>query len=122
MLPLQVLPHVAPVLYPLAMEAILGARVVEGRLFFCTRDGGFGERVVRMDETARAAGLSVLATVDEAIGRGFLPAAPRLSVGNRPGACGICDFRAVCGPDEERRSERKDREALATLRRLREQP
>src|SRR4029453_13036083 len=58
-----------PVLYPLAVEAVLGARVVEGRLFFCTRDGGFGERVVRMDEDTRATGLNVLASVDEAIAR-----------------------------------------------------
>jgi ATP-dependent helicase/nuclease subunit B len=109
-----------PVLYPLAVEAVLGARVVEGRLFFCTRDGGFGERVVRMDEGARATGLQVLAAVDEAIARGFLPAAPRPRAGARPGACDICDFVLVCGPDEERRSQRKDRGALAGLRRLRD--
>ena len=111
-----------PVLYPLAMESILGARVVEGRLFFCTREGGFSDRVVRIDETARGTGLMVLSSVDEAIARGFLPAAPRLRAGARPGACGICDFRSVCGPDEERRSERKDAEALAALRRLRDLP
>jgi hypothetical protein len=111
-----------PVLYPLAVEAVLGARVVEGRLFFCTRDGGFGERVVRMDEDTRATGLNVLASVDEAIARGFLPAAPRPRAGARPSACEICDFLLVCGPDEERRSQRKDRAALAALRRLRELP
>jgi len=66
--------------------------------------------------------MSVLSSIDEAIGHGFLPAAPRLSVGNRPGACGICDFRAVCGHDEERRSERKEGEALSALRRLRGLP
>jgi ATP-dependent helicase/nuclease subunit B len=111
-----------PVLYPLAVEAVLGGRVVEGRLFFCTRDGGFGERVVRMDEDTRATGLHVLAAVDEAIVRGFLPAAPRPRAGARPSACEICDFLLVCGPDEERRSQRKDRTALAALRRLRELP
>jgi ATP-dependent helicase/nuclease subunit B len=111
-----------PVLYPLAVEAVLGARVVEGRLFFCTRDGGFGERVVRTDAQARATALTVLAAVDEAVAGGFLPAAPRPRAGARPGACGFCDFLAVCGPDEERRTQRKDRTALATLRRLRELP
>lgn len=111
-----------PVLYPLAVESVLGKPVVEGRLFYCTRDGGFADRVVRMDEGARATGLQVLGTVDEAIGRGFLPAAPRPSAGARPGACGICDFRPVCGPDEERRSQRKDAGALLALRRLRDQP
>jgi ATP-dependent helicase/nuclease subunit B len=111
-----------PVLYPLAVESVLGARVVEGRLFYCTREGGFGDRVVRMDESARATGMQVLASVDEAIVRGFLPAAPRPRAGARPGACDFCDFRPVCGPDEERRSQRKDRVALGGLRRLRDLP
>jgi CRISPR/Cas system-associated exonuclease Cas4 (RecB family) len=111
-----------PVLYPLAVEAVLGARVVEGRLFYCTREGAFGERVVRMDEGARDTGLQVLSSVDEALARGFLPAAPRPRAGRRPGACEFCDFRSVCGPDEERRSQRKDRLALAALRWLRDLP
>jgi ATP-dependent helicase/nuclease subunit B len=111
-----------PVLYPLAIEAILGARVVEGRLFFCTREGGFSDRVVPMDRGARATGVDVLASVDEAINRGFLPAAPRPRAGARPGACDTCDFLAVCGPDEERRSQRKDRTALAVLQRIRGLP
>jgi len=96
-----------------------GARVVEGRLFYCTRDGAFGDRVVRIDDGARDVGRHVLASVDEAITRGFLPAAPRPQAGTRPGACGICDFLAVCGPDEEKRSLRKDRNALSALQRLR---
>jgi hypothetical protein len=111
-----------PVLYPLAVEAILGAHVVEGRLFYCTRDGGFTDRVVRMDEGARATGMQVLASVDASIARGFLPAAPRPRAGARPGACDICDFRPVCGPDEERRSQRKDRSALAAVQRVRDLP
>jgi hypothetical protein len=109
-----------PVLYPLAVEAVLGAPVIEGRLFYCTREGSFGERVVRMDEDARATGLHVLASVDESVARGFLPAAPRPRAGARPGACDICDFRPVCGPDEEKRSQRKDR--ISALQRLRELP
>ena len=111
-----------PVLYPLAVESVLGARVVEGRLFYCTREGGFADRVVRMDESARATAMQVLASVDEAITRGFLPAAPRPRAGARPGACDFCDFRPVCGPDEERRSQRKDRLALGALRWLRDSP
>jgi hypothetical protein len=129
-----------PVLYPLAVEAVLapaepwrssigrfpdgvlGARIVEGRLFYCTREGGFNDRVVRLDDDARATGLRVLGCVDEAIVRGFLPAAPRPRAGARPGACDLCDFVTVCGPDEERRTQRKDRQALAALHRLRELP
>ncbi len=111
-----------PVLYPLAVEAVLGARVVEGRLFYCTREGGFSDRVVRMDESARDTGMQVLRSVDAAIARGFLPAAPRPRAGARPGACAFCDFRPVCGPDEEKRSQRKDRMALGALRWLRDLP
>jgi len=111
-----------PVLYPLAVEAVLSARVVEGRLFYCTRDGGFSERVVGIDDEARATGRLLLTSIDEAIVRGFLPAAPRPRAGARPGACDICDFLTVCGPDEERRSQRKDRTALAALRHLRDLP
>jgi len=111
-----------PVLYPLAVESVLGAPVVEGRLFFCTREGRFEERVVRLDEDARARGMQVLAAVDEAVARGFLPAAPRPRAGARPGACEFCDFRPVCGPDEERRSQYKDALALAALQRLRGLP
>jgi hypothetical protein len=73
-----------------------------------------------MDEDARSTGLQVLASVDEAIARGFLPAAPRPRAGARPGACDICDFRPVCGPDEEKRSQRKDR--INALQRLRDLP
>jgi len=109
-----------PVLYPLAVESVLGVRVVEGRLFYCTREGGFGDRVVRIDDGARASGLEVLAAIEEEIGRGFLPAAPRPRAGGRPGACDICDFRPVCGPDEEVRSQRKER--IASLQRLRGMP
>ena len=111
-----------PVLYPLAVEAVLSARVVEGRLFYCTRDGGFSERVVGIDDEARATGRLLLTSIDEAIVRGFLPASPRPRAGARPGACDICDFLTVCGPDEERRSQRKDRTALAALRHLRDLP
>src|SRR5262249_50904699 len=45
-----------PVLYGLAMEQVLGAPVVESRLFYCTRAGGFSERVVPMSPDARSRG------------------------------------------------------------------
>jgi hypothetical protein len=105
-----------PVLYSLAAEALLGQRVVEGRLFYCTREGGFGERVVRMDERARGAGLGVLETIDRAVTGGFLPPAPRAR------ACDYCDFREVCGPWEERRARGKDQGPLAGLDELRSSP
>jgi len=105
-----------PVLYGLAVEQLSGARVVQSRLFYCTRAGGFSDRVVAMSAEARGRGPQVLAVIDRAIAAGFLPAAPR------PGACGICDFRDVCGPNEETRIKQKDPAGLEDLRTLRDWP
>jgi len=105
-----------PVLYGLAVEHLLAAPVVQSRLYYCTRAGGFSERVVPMSEEARARGPEVLAAIDRAIEAGFLPAAPR------PRACGICDFRDVCGPREETRITFKDQTRLDPLRVLRDWP
>jgi CRISPR/Cas system-associated exonuclease Cas4 (RecB family) len=105
-----------PVLYGLAVERIFGAPVTESRLSYCTRAGEFSERVVPMTESARRRGLEVLEVIDRAIGRGFLPPAPRER------ACGACDFRPVCGPSEERRVKEKDAQALAELNILRSWP
>src|SRR5262249_35127675 len=95
-----------PVLYGLAVEQIFGAPVTESRLSYCTRAGGFSERVVPMTEASRRRGLEVLDLIDGAVARGFLPPAPR------PKACAMCDFRPVCGPLEERRIADKDPRAL----------
>jgi ATP-dependent helicase/nuclease subunit B len=105
-----------PVLYGLAVEQIFGQPVTESRLAYCTRAGEFSERVVTMAEPARRRGLDVLALVDGAIARGFLPPAPRAK------ACGMCDFQPVCGPIEERRISWKDQRALEDLSTLRSWP
>jgi CRISPR/Cas system-associated exonuclease Cas4 (RecB family) len=105
-----------PVLYGLAVEHLLNARVVESRLFYCTRAGGFTERLVQLSAEARSRGAEVLAVIDRAIAAGFLPPAPRAR------ACGICDFRDVCGPHEENRITLKDQARLDELRALRDWP
>jgi ATP-dependent helicase/nuclease subunit B len=105
-----------PVLYGLAVEQLLGDRVVESRLSYCTRVGEFAERVVAMSEPARRRGLEVLEVIDRSIARGFLPPAPREK------ACASCDFRPVCGPNEEGRVGKKDSGALEELRMLRGWP
>jgi ATP-dependent helicase/nuclease subunit B len=105
-----------PVLYALAVEAALGTPVQEARLFFCTARGGFAERVVKNDERARGQGRQVLEAIDAAIGRGFLPPAPRAE------ACIHCDFHLVCGPHEEERARRKESQSLADLAALRLRP
>jgi ATP-dependent helicase/nuclease subunit B len=90
--------------------------VVESRLFYCTRAGGFSERVVPLSAEARSRGTEVLAVIDRALTAGFLPPAPRAR------ACGICDFRDVCGPHEELRIRQKDQARLDELNTLRDWP
>jgi ATP-dependent helicase/nuclease subunit B len=91
-----------PVLYSLAVEKALGAHVEEGRLFFCTSKGGFATRSVKMTDKARHSGPRVLEIIEHAIEDVFLPPAPKER------ACRWCDFRDVCGPNEERRAARKE--------------
>lgn len=106
-----------PVLYALAIQQILGAPVVESRLFYCTRAGQFDERVVRMSGTdAALRGREVLEAIDRAVASGFLPPAPRHD------GCRLCDFRDVCGPHEEQRARRKDQGPLDTLQTMRDWP
>jgi CRISPR/Cas system-associated exonuclease Cas4 (RecB family) len=107
-----------PVLYSLAAERALGTRVAQGRLYYCTSDGGFREQVVDLFDIARRHGVQALEIVDRAIELGFLAAMPST------GACRYCDFRPVCGPDEERRLTRKNNrdKLLGDLLALREMP
>jgi CRISPR/Cas system-associated exonuclease Cas4 (RecB family) len=107
-----------PVLYAVALEAITGETVEEGRLSFCTTAGQFTERPIALDAHIRRRGLEVLAIVDRAIEHGTLAAKPGQAYG-RP-ACDFCDFRPVCGPDEPRRTGRKP--AVPDLDALRRMP
>src|SRR6185369_369465 len=86
-----------PVLYALACERLLGAPAEAGRLYYCTADGGFEERVVPLDETSRRLAAEVAGVIGRALANGFLPAKPA------KGACQWCDYRPVCGPHEETR-------------------
>jgi hypothetical protein len=83
-------------------------------LYFCTTAGGFGERPIKIEPATRAWGLEALTIIDRAIELGRLPAAPQKD------ACRWCDFRPVCGPNEERRVARKPDALLADLHALRE--
>jgi len=102
-----------PVLYSLAVEQALGARVASGRLFYATTAGGFAEHEIPINDYTRAAALQVLEIIDRAVETGFLPAAPA------PRACTWCDFRSVCGPREEERVAGKAKDKLADLAALR---
>ncbi len=111
-----------PVLYALALEAVWSEPVVDARLSFCTQRGGNTEHVIALDGSARALAKRVLELVDDAIEKGFFPAAPREN------ACENCGYRIVCGPHEERRAARKDENTLdegvlfSRLRAIRSEP
>jgi RecB family exonuclease len=102
-----------PVLYALAAAELLRAPVESGRLYYCTAQGGYSERVVPIGETAHAAAAEVAAIIGRALRDGFLPAAPRERT------CEWCDYRTVCGPYEAIRVKRKRPARLADLERLR---
>ena len=107
-----------PLFYALAAEKLFAgrAKVTAGQLYFCTSVGGFAERVVPLDETGRAAADQIAEAISDAVARPFLPASPD------KGQCDRCDFRAVCGPYEERRSARKPRGNLERLLAVRTMP
>jgi ATP-dependent helicase/nuclease subunit B len=103
-----------PVLYALAAEKLLGKRAETGRLFYCTQRGNYQEITIPINDRARQCFGQAMKVVDEAIAAGFLPAAPA------EGACGLCEYRPVCGPHEETRVKRwKDKDALSRLYELR---
>jgi ATP-dependent helicase/DNAse subunit B len=108
--------HLQPVLYALACEKLLDAAVESGRLYYCTSDGNYEERVVMLDEFARGYAGIMTETVGRALEEGFLPAAPAHD------ACVWCDYLAVCGPHEERRVRGKPQQRLVELKTLRELP
>ncbi len=105
-----------PVLYSVALESLLHTPVQSGRLYFCTSAGGFESHEIPLVERTRALGVEALQVVDRAIELGRLMAAPG------PDACTYCDFKAVCGPAEHRRTARKHPALLQDLAELRSRP
>ena len=105
-----------PLAYAMAAETLLGASAEVSRLSYCTERGGYQE--IRFDITPRhrAFFTHAMSLIDGEIDRGFLPAAPQ------SGACAMCDYLPVCGPNEERRTARKRREPLEALQDLRNIP
>ncbi len=105
-----------PLAYAMAAEALLAAPTELSRLSYCTQRGGY--EVVRFDISPghRTFFKHALSLIDGEIERGFLPAAPQA------GACAMCDYRPVCGPDEERRIVRKAKDRLEPLQALRNIP
>ncbi len=65
-----------PVLYAVALEALTGETVDEGRLSYCTTAGQFTERPILLDEHIRRRGVEVLEIIDRAVEHGTLAAKP----------------------------------------------
>ena len=59
---------------------------------------------------------TALEIVDRAVELGMLPPAPA------DRSCSMCDFLCVCGPDQERRGNRKSKKELADVLELRGRP
>jgi ATP-dependent helicase/nuclease subunit B len=105
-----------PLLYALAAETMLGQPVESGNLYFCTQRGDFSQVAIPVIPESRQRLARVLETIGRAIADGFLPAAPQAA------ACGTCDYRPVCGPYEETRVRRKQRDRLDPLIEVRNLP
>jgi RecB family exonuclease len=102
-----------PLLYSLAMEQAFGQKTAGGRLSYATLRQNYRTIDVPLNEFARSRARTVLAAIDGALERGFLPAAPREK------ACEHCDYHEVCGPYEEERTRRKPRPDLKELLEIR---
>ena len=113
-----------PIIYSLAVEEALrlrsgqatGYTVESGRFSYCTTPGGFTDHAVPINERTRRMGIELLEIIDRAVELGMLPPAPAER------ACGMCDFLTVCGPDQERRFNRKSKSEIADLIELRGRP
>src|SRR5262249_45190834 len=108
--------HLQPLLYALACQKLLNGKVEAGRLYYCTADGGYEERVVQLNDESTQIVNSVLSTIRQGLVDGFLPAAPDKD------ACRWCDFLAVCGSLEEQRVKNKPKDRLIQLKALRNLP
>ncbi|HKE58010.1 MAG TPA: PD-(D/E)XK nuclease family protein, partial [Pyrinomonadaceae bacterium] len=106
--------YLQPLLYALASKKLLDQPVDAGRLYYCTADGGFEDRVVPLNDESIQTLNPVLIAVRQGLADPFLPAAPE------KGGCDWCDYLAVCGSFEETRTRDKPKDRLVELKRIRE--
>jgi ATP-dependent helicase/nuclease subunit B len=109
-----------PLIYALAASDILGTPVSLAEIQYATLRGNYRKLPVSVNEGTRKTLHKVLTIINESIGNGFLPPAPRQKTGSeRDTPCEACEFLSVCGPYEPERMERKNPEELAPLRAVR---
>jgi RecB family exonuclease len=104
-----------PLLYGLAARQLLHAEVESGRLLYATQRGEYRHAEIAITDRSRGFMAKLLQNIDGSIAKGFLPPAPQKE------ACGYCDYKPVCGPYEELRFAKKNRqderlEALIEIR------
>lgn len=105
--------HLQPLLYALVLEKLFPeASIAGGRLFYTTQVGGYRSVMTKLDAQSREAFGRVARVIRGSLETGFFPAAPDED------ECRYCDFRAVCGPDEERRVRRTRKGLRAELKEL----
>ena len=68
--------YLQPLLYALASEKLVHGTIDSGRLYYCTADGGYEERIVTLNEVNVRLLNSVLSNIRQSLIDGFLPAAP----------------------------------------------
>lgn len=104
-----------PILYGLAAEKLLRKTVESGQLDYCTQRGGYSTTEIKIDPASRQRVERALAIIQTNIETAFLPAAPQEK------ACDLCDYRLVCGPNEEIRVK-KWKAPIEDLQELRRMP
>jgi CRISPR/Cas system-associated exonuclease Cas4 (RecB family) len=102
-----------PALYAMAAEQMLGEPVSFGRLYYSTIAQNYTAVDVQLNDWTRNRAERVLQVIDDAMGNGFLPAAPRKD------GCKRCEYLPVCGPYEEERVREKSQAELKELKELR---
>ena len=118
-----------PILYALAVEALIGTSLPSDtlakstRLYFATERGGYEAREIALDDEKLERGREALEAIDRGLRAAVLLPIPREK------ACDRCDYRAVCGDGEERRSKkfvtkkgRVEEDVIASLASLRRMP
>jgi CRISPR/Cas system-associated exonuclease Cas4 (RecB family) len=85
-------------------------------LSYCTQRGNYQLVEIPVTAEGRDRVGRVFEIIDDALKRGFLPAAPQAN------ACTLCDYRVICGPYEEMRTARKSDVELELLEELRMMP
>jgi RecB family exonuclease len=102
-----------PLLYAMAAEAVLGEKVISGRLHYATLRRNYQVIEIPASDAARARARQVLSTIDGSLRSGFIPAAPREK------ACANCEYQVVCGPYEQERTAMKSQPELRHLAEIR---